>query len=81
VHHIPPLVLVNHVGKIIVRNEINIEDPVRQEFKPDPAFELHLNVIDRDVVPIFEILVDIDVAAHFADDFKIHFPVIVFVNF
>jgi hypothetical protein len=29
---------------------------------------------------IFEILVDIDVVAHLADDFKIHLPVIVFVN-
>ena len=73
--------LVNHVGKIIVGNEINIDNPVRQEFKSDPVLEFHLKVIDGNIMSIFEILVDIDVVAHFADDFKIHFPVVIFVNF
>ena len=44
-----------------------------------PVFQLHFIVVDRNVMSGFMIFINSDVAAEFANDFKVHFPVIVLV--
>jgi hypothetical protein len=65
---------------IRVGDEINIGDTVGQYREPDLVFQLHVGIIDRNVIGIPEVLVNIDVSAHLPDDLEIHLTVVVSVD-
>jgi hypothetical protein len=73
-------VLIDHVGKITVRNEIYCINLLRHEIKFNPVLDLHVIVVDTDIVPVSVVFINIDVVAHPADDFKIHFLEVVTVD-
>jgi hypothetical protein len=82
IDHVPLLVLVHHISKILVGKEIDIDQPVIGhivEFLLAGLF--HLRIIDRDKVLAADAFEDQEIPRNLTDDLEIDAPDIVFFRF
>jgi hypothetical protein len=71
--------LINHVGEVCVRNEVNVDDPVWQKFHLEPFLQHHFTVVQTDIMSSLKVLIDRYITTHFTNDLKVRiseFPVV-----
>jgi hypothetical protein len=65
--------LVDHIGKIAIRNKVYGIHSIRHELKFNPVLDLHFVVVNTDIVSVSVVFINVDVVSHFTNDLKIHF--------